>query len=94
MNRFYKSNTQTKKGIYMKKSLITCTAFFITLTGSAMAANGASDTFVRINAECSSVKECTCQEVCYDTCRIVNGENVCDESCKTICEYATSKAEQ
>jgi len=30
-----------------------------------------------------------CKEIC-DTkyCRIINGEEVCDESCETICEWA------
>jgi hypothetical protein len=78
----------------MKMNWMVMASLLSAVSGTAMAASQPSDTFVRINADCSTVRECVCQEVCNDTCRIVNGQQVCDESCKTICEYATSEARE
>ncbi|MCM2322817.1 MAG: hypothetical protein NDJ90_06110 [Oligoflexia bacterium] len=71
----------------MKKLMIVS---LMGLTSSVALAQAGNGVFERIQANCSSVKECACQEICNDVCRIVNGEQVCDESCKTVCEYSTS----
>ena len=72
----------------MKQQLFFIVSVFYISIGSAMA-NGNANTengIININADCKTLNECVCQELCYDVCRIVNGESVCDESCKTICE--------
>lgn len=40
---------------------------------------------LRPTDDCSSIRECLCVEACESVCRIVNGEQVCERSCETIC---------
>ncbi|HLE00479.1 MAG TPA: hypothetical protein VJB59_09475 [Bdellovibrionota bacterium] len=64
--------------------LMLATLIFPVATAMAQDPNG----FMRVNYDCDSVSNCACYEACTSVCRIVNGVQVCDESCTTICDYA------